>query len=524
MMRGKFTYLILTVVIGGAGASAQQAGQARVRPAPATSTIAHAHDDENIELPPGAELQKLPPVQFQRVLASPAIQPEPSPQPITLENPDAIELNAATSADLAKQKQAVTSDLAQMHVNLKLQPGRATLLTAANGSANRQLLPQRTVQNADTIPAPGSIMPGMVMSSGATTRGAAGNAPATAVQNQNPVQARPTGTSRYVREPAGISGCTLASNGKLTIGNVDGLTRKIIFTPTYDYDEYTIHGCNFGDKPGSIWISAPNFHLDFLIDTWTDNFIAFHLDPTIGGLLDQDDVTLFVQRAGATAGGPVKSPSPLQRQPVVTAGAPKAMKTGFRFYAAREIKVLSYVPAKRPTKGPIRHLQAISTTNLNGPVQLVALSPVPKFAGLTIHVSRIGGGRLYGDDSDHIESFTLPVDTFDFNGLPPGWIVQEVRLVQEPDLLGAEPPAYSGFPLCPIAGWGIYLEKQWGGTSNRAEWIAPNVLRVDSFETGCVTKVDHLGVTGFSYTDYDLEVHVIGPRGTDPETGLPVSQ
>ena len=66
------------------------------------------------------------------------------------------------------------------------------------------------------------------------------------------------------------------------------------------------------------------FREDFQIQEWHDNWIKLSLDPKISGVLDQDDVTLVIQRADGT----------------------QASKGGFKFHAVRGSVPLQLIPSR----------------------------------------------------------------------------------------------------------------------------------------------------------------------------------
>ena len=73
---------------------------------------------------------------------------------------------------------------------------------------------------------------------------------------------------------------------------------SVIFTPIYQWNEYTITGCGFGSQPGSLHLSGP-FHghqVNFSpAAPWTDTAIVAAIDPSVTGEPDQwGTVTLVV--------------------------------------------------------------------------------------------------------------------------------------------------------------------------------------------------------------------------------------
>jgi hypothetical protein len=98
--------------------------------------------------------------------------------------------------------------------------------------------------------------------------------------------------------------------------HVSGGQSPTIFTPEAKYNQYTIVGCGFGQsQPGnSASLFGPNgFQATLNIDFWSDNGITAHLDPSLAGVLDQNNITLVISPAGKQ----------------------QIQKQGFTFYAAR---------------------------------------------------------------------------------------------------------------------------------------------------------------------------------------------
>ena len=98
--------------------------------------------------------------------------------------------------------------------------------------------------------------------------------------------------------------------------HVSGGQAPTIFTPEAKYNQYTIAGCGFGQSQqgNSAYIFGANgFQANLNIDFWSDNGITAHLDPSLAGVLDQNQVTLVISPAGKQ----------------------QIQKQGFKFYAAR---------------------------------------------------------------------------------------------------------------------------------------------------------------------------------------------
>ena len=113
----------------------------------------------------------------------------------------------------------------------------------------------------------------------------------------------------------------------MRILNVAGSPARAVFTPLIAYDLYTVAGCSFGtpgpDAKAYIYKGGA-FREDLQIQEWHDNWIKLSLDPKISGVLDQDDVTLVIQRADGT----------------------QASKGGYKFHAARSLVPLQLIPSR----------------------------------------------------------------------------------------------------------------------------------------------------------------------------------
>src|SRR5260370_1552844 len=137
------------------------------------------------------------------------------------------------------------------------------------------------------------------------------------------------------------------------------------FTPEAKYNFYTITGCSFGDPgPNSkVYIYYQDiFHQNFQVQEWNDNGIKINLNPSLRGLLDQDNLTLVVQRADGK----------------------QATKNGFKFYAARDMTLLGRIPREAFS---LNHFTLTNTSDL----KVTYTSPsspndIPNISGYTAEV------------------------------------------------------------------------------------------------------------------------------------------
>jgi hypothetical protein len=109
-----------------------------------------------------------------------------------------------------------------------------------------------------------------------------------------------------------VLGCSMDSTPRIL--RVNGGQTPGIFTPEAKYNQYTIVGCSFGQQQGTAHIfAAGGFSANLNIDYWSNTGITAHLDPSLAGVLDQNNVTLVV--------------APPEQQQI--------QKSGYKFYAAR---------------------------------------------------------------------------------------------------------------------------------------------------------------------------------------------
>jgi hypothetical protein len=370
----------------------------------------------------GKLLAKLPPVAL-NVKESPAVA-----------NPSASAQESSILAELAKQKLQADSDALQ----IKTRPTGALLSPRA----------QVTMTQA---PALNPNLRG---------RGARSTA------------------SKYARLQTpnnALTGCYAIARGQMVIGNVTGQTKKLIFTPLSQYNLYIVHGCNFGDnKLGrKAWIYGLGFHVDFQIETWTDDAIVMKLPENLSGVLDQDSLHLVIHRADGK----------------------EVQADGFQFHAARDKGVLlSYIPPAW------RKLQSNVTGESSGsPVVLQTLSPVTE-SGLP---SQIVGKTSIFVNRGLSEKFAPGADSFDFRQLPKGWVVETISLTNLPANCPYVVVYRQGFGQWQFAWNSNVVKLEWGDTS--CSGFMPNPV------LGFPTSV----YENNTQSKYALRVLLEGPRGTE---------
>lgn len=279
--------------------------------------------------------------------------------------------------------------------------------------------------------------------------------------------------------------CT--NDAMIRILSVSGLDGPATFTPDPKYNFYTITGCSFGDTGpnAKVYIYYQNtFREDFQIQEWNDNGIKLTLDQSLAGLLDHDNLTLVVQRNDGK----------------------QATRGGCKFYAARETRMLPYIPKadfslNKFTPTDTSAFQATYTSPSSATV-------VPNIAGYTAEVSWTDPNVHYNKDHPNF-SVWMPggEDIYQLKNLQPGFVVQSAAL------------CYRKLE-CPSGA--LHTEGTLGlsfvGTDMHVVWQGQTCT--------------YSGCGGFGQPDcfadntgsnYAVNVTVTGPRGVDPWTGKPTT-
>jgi hypothetical protein len=281
---------------------------------------------------------------------------------------------------------------------------------------------------------------------------------------------------------------TCAQDPSMRALTVSGGPTPAIFTPDPKYNFYTITGCSFG-SPGTnskayIYYQG-TFREDFQIQQWTDNFIQLGLDQNIGGVDDQNNVTLVLQRNDGT----------------------QWTKSSYKFYAARQTVLLSPIPQGdfslnqfRPDKSVIQAWKPIYTS---------ASSPtvVPNLPGLSAEVH-------WDITTDANNNLVAGNDLYDFSHLHPTFALDSTQLEWRD--LSCTDPKYNQFAASKN-NWSI-------------DWYGPSGIQVGWQAQVCNPS---WGTCGNGITtsqcfanppesNYGVDVWVSGPRGLDPWTGKPV--
>lgn len=292
-----------------------------------------------------------------------------------------------------------------------------------------------------------------------------------------------TSASRFATLPAGSGNIALtcAANPTMRILKVAGMPAPAVFTPIVAFDLYTVTGCSFGsagpDAKAYLY-KGGTFREDFQVQEWHDNWLKISLDPKISGVLDQDEVTLVIQRADGT----------------------QVSKGGFKFHAVRSVVPLQLIPS--------RWANLVTWSQANKTFSPEYSSPAlidGKAAGPSAYVSRYIDGEKF---DPNVQPASQQYDSYDFSGLAPGWIGKSAQL-----------KTYGTW--CPLV---VTYRADFG--TWRTQWEG-NTLRVYLADETCTWfnpafPPDHGDNWTGSY--YKLTVSAYGPRCTDPLTGKPDTQ
>lgn len=375
----------------------------------------------------------------------------------TVAYPSAALHDAAITAALQRQRQAAEAEAAQMKMGIR--------------PASKPGLP--------AIPSQPMSAPGSNTSS--RTKGPASG---------NVASGRAGSTSIAGRAVTAIDTTVLTCGHDATmrILNVSGNAAPATFTPDTRYNFYTIRGCSFGDigPNAEVYIyKGSTFHEKFQIQEWNENWIKLNLDPALTGKMDQDNLTLVVQRADGK----------------------QTSKSGFKFYAVRETTHLSHIPQNdfslnRFTPNDTSHLQDIYNSPSSPQI-------TPGVAGVPGHTAEV-----YWDCTNcsaikgRFNNITMTgnEDIYKLDRLQSGFV-----------------PAKSGLAYRNLDCTGVgslhtegQFGLQWVGSDLHVTWQGQTCV-----DEGC-GGIGQGDCFGSGQSDYVVDVWVIGPRGVDPWTGSPL--
>jgi len=280
---------------------------------------------------------------------------------------------------------------------------------------------------------------------------------------------------------------TCTNDAMMRILTVSGLDGPVTFTPDPKYNFYTIIGCSFGESGpnAKVYIYYQNtFREDFQVQEWNDNGIKLALDQNLAGLVDHDNLTLVVQRNDGK----------------------QATRGGCKFYAARETRMLPYIPKtdfslNKFTPTDTSAFQAAYTSPSSATV-------VPNIAGYTAEISWTDPNVHYNKDHPNF-SVWMPggEDIYQLKNLQPGFVVESAALCHR---------------KLECASGALHTEGTFGlsfvGTDMHVVWQGQTCTY-----SGCggfgqpECFVDDTG------SNYAVNVTITGPRGVDPWTGKPTT-
>lgn len=448
-MRSYLTWIVLSTAICNSGLSARLA--AREISSPETSAATGQQGGKAL---PAVQttVRKKAKVKLGPLQVGPQVQ-----------NPAAAGAQMTMTSTLQQQRQASDAEAAQMKLGIRTQA--KTAAKTSNKAAVTQ--PATTAQPTTLLK---STSPGML----------------------GPEKTQDLQVQNMARVPQ-FSDIALVCGHDPTmrILGVSGKAQPATFTSDDRFNFYTITGCSFGNSGPSakVWVYYQNtFHEQFQIQQWSDNGIQLNLPPNLTGLLDQDNLTLVVQRADGQ----------------------QATKVGFKFWAAREARKLASFP---------RNQFSLWGLTLNNTKELapVYVSPSSNSVLPTVDVPGIPGymAEVYWTCQTCIASthsfnenlMQSNEDVWQFKTLQPGFLLQNAGLAyRNIDCGGAKVITQGNFGTTIV---GNELHVQWQGQTCVEDCGGGGFNSTDCF-------------TGAAGSDYVVWAFVMGPRGVDPWTGKPV--
>lgn len=411
-------------------------------------------------------------------------------------NPFAAQKSSAILMQLDQQRRAADKDVSELKLGIRpVQPGMLLHPPSPNVSSTATAgVPTTAPARMPAVQAPPSSTAPRTNGSVAT------QAPAhsTLLKPGTPgaigperTMASGTISSAAVRAPDPINtlALTCAQDPTMRILNVSGSYYPATFTTIKKYDSYTITGCSLGDPgPGAkVYLykdmyKGSGFPLQFQILEWHDNWIHLQLDWNLSGLFDQDNLTLVVQRGDGK----------------------QASKNGFKFYAAREEKLLRSIPRQDFS------LWGLNTTNTSA-WKVTYNSPASttdgwEFQGTTAEVQWDEELPFMKNNFDTKNAPSSGRDVYDFSRLQLGFVPINAYLQWQNVCYAGTLVTSGNFNLT------------WQASQLWVDWQGQNCSNVGcggSFQPDCFAVPN---------STYGLDVWVEGPRGIDPWTGLPTKQ
>lgn len=440
----RFGLVLLAVIAVATSAVAQAAGSSSAQTSKPTVAVRQSPAAGSAAPSPGSKVS-LNPQPWPPKTATPAtrtlkLKAGSLKTSAVIKNSLAAKNTAAITEQLQAQRKSAEQEASQMKLGLRAASSSAAL-------TNRAATAEPKIQSTANV---GLVGPAKTMSSG--TMGITSQA---GQLNELPILCGRDPSMRIVR--------------------VSGKSSPATFTPDSRFNFYTIAGCSFGDPGPSakVYIYFQNtFHQEFQIQEWDDNAIKLQLDNNLTGLLDQDNVTLVVQRADGK----------------------QAVKNGFKFYAARQTTLLDKI------------LQQ------DWSLQHFTVNDVSKLTSQYFSPSQHGTSFGFPTGWSAAVSWNLTFaplqadeDVYTFHNLAPGFLPDSAQAAQiDPD--------------CSSDDW-----MQRNGKFN-LNWDNQNNLRIDWEGVSCTTRPSLGGDRFYSAgANYVVNVWVTGPRGVDPWSGKPLT-
>jgi hypothetical protein len=445
-------------------------------------------------------------------------------------NPRVRDATATILTVLQKQRQAADAEIAQTKLRVQTSaqtgllggPAQPQSAAGAAGTPTAQaqtaqpvgatnaprdsrvsLAPSTTLQRA---PASGLLGAERTSSASSNTLSQGGlltqGGNTTAVQNTRQVNGSPSGSgtsgtggangnmSRIVRAPRTMQATALicAQDPSFRIITVSGSSTPGTFTPADAYNLYTIKGCSFGDQAPTAsqeptdWVHVygpGTFNGQFEIKFWSDNEIDVSLDPSLSGYLDLHNLTLVVKRKDGQ----------------------QTEKGGFSFYAARQPVLLRSIPSSWVKLPAMWNGPNALTSTYYSPVSTAPDAAV-RSSGATAYVHRFFVGAKF--DPTNVS------DYYDLSHLAPGWTADPQN-----------PPELTPYDAnCPGAPYTVTYKESFGMWTAQWDGDGIRVTLEDTSCSGVVVWAPWGNYSNLTSSFYGLKVWVIGPRGTDPMTGL----
>jgi hypothetical protein len=304
-----------------------------------------------------------------------------------------------------------------------------------------------------------------------------------------------------------VEGAVLActQDPAFRILTVSGSYTPATFTPTDQYNLYTIRGCSFGNQapttdPGPTdWVrvygGTASFEGKFEIKFWSDNEIDVSLDPALSGFPDLDNLNLVVKRADGQ----------------------QVQKGGFKFYAERVTVPLNVIPQQYVTPDSQQLYFSVNYT-----------TPAADLGGYSAEFSRYvnfhkdrPSGTIYlgnqnlGKDTSGEYYIGAPFasatgsDYFDFSKLAPEFTTESFQMAYwQPD-----PGSMCGGNADTLNTNAVtdgHWDAEWDGNNIRVAWQVQDCEELELLQTTTVRE-----------SQYALQVSVNGPRCVDPWSGQP---